>query len=188
MTQRCFMLCTTYKNVWSIICPMEVRCLTPLSKIFHLLLLLRKLEYPEKSTDLSQVTDKLDQCFIEYTPPWMGFKLTTWVVISNDCTGSCKFNYHTTTTAQVQLRWKVIVLLILMEFMIITVYKLSFHINQWKELVCWKYVSCWGSLNGICISCEVPSIADTTLGISEQYLFFCHQTEMVGHWIHITFS
>jgi hypothetical protein len=28
--------------------------------------------------------------------------------------------------------------LILMEFMIITVYKLSFHINQWKKLVCWK--------------------------------------------------
>jgi hypothetical protein len=124
-----------------------------------------------------------------------------------------------------------------MEFMIITVYKLSFHINQWKELVCWKYVFCWGSLDGICISyyihkfvihhlsiggwikrmelievksliwaqkgklyiiyenvdgicisCEVPSIADTTLGISEQYLFFCHQTGMVGHWIHITFS
>jgi hypothetical protein len=95
----------------------------------------------------------------------------------NDCKSSCKFNYHTTTTAQVQLRWKVIVLLILMEFMIITVYKISFHIIQWKELVCWKYVFCWGSLDGICISCEVPSIADTTLDISEQYLFFCHQTE-----------
>ena len=73
------------------------------------------------------------------------------VVIGNDCTGSCKFNYHTSTTAQVQLRWKVIVLLILMEFMIITVYKLSFHTNQWKELVCWKYVFCWGSFDGICI-------------------------------------
>ena len=33
--------------------------LTPLSKIFQLLLLWRKLEYTEKSTDLSQVTDKL---------------------------------------------------------------------------------------------------------------------------------
>jgi hypothetical protein len=41
------------KKVWSII------CLTPLSKIFQLLLLWRELEYPEKSTDLSQVTDKL---------------------------------------------------------------------------------------------------------------------------------
>jgi hypothetical protein len=35
---------------------LEVRCLTPLSKIFQLLLLWWKLEYPEKSTDLSQVT------------------------------------------------------------------------------------------------------------------------------------
>ena len=51
--------CTIYTNVCSIICPLEVRCLTPLSKIFQLLLLWRKLEYPEKSTDLSQVTDKL---------------------------------------------------------------------------------------------------------------------------------
>jgi hypothetical protein len=59
MTQMCFMLCTTYTNFWSIICPLEVSCLTPLSKIFQLLLLWRKLEYPEKSTDLSQVTDKL---------------------------------------------------------------------------------------------------------------------------------
>ena len=51
-------------------------------------------------------------------------------MIGNDCTGSCKFNYHTTTTAQVQLR-KVIVLLILMEFMIITVYKFLFiSINE----------------------------------------------------------
>jgi hypothetical protein len=58
MTQMCFMLYTTYTNFWSIICPLEVRCLTPLSKIFQLLLLWRKLEYPEKSTELSQVTDK----------------------------------------------------------------------------------------------------------------------------------
>jgi hypothetical protein len=49
------------------------------------------------------------------------------VVIGNDCTSSCKFNYHTTTTAQVQLRWKVIVLLILMEFMIITENAFSMH-------------------------------------------------------------
>jgi hypothetical protein len=37
----------------------EVRCLTPLKKIFQLLLLWRKLDYPEKSTDLSKVADKL---------------------------------------------------------------------------------------------------------------------------------
>jgi hypothetical protein len=33
LTQRCFMLCTTYTNFWFIVCPLEVRCLTPLSKI-----------------------------------------------------------------------------------------------------------------------------------------------------------
>ena len=27
--------------------------------------------------------------------PWSRFELTTWVVIGTDCTGSCKFNYHT---------------------------------------------------------------------------------------------
>ena len=33
---------------------------------------------------------------IEYTSPWTGFELTT---LGTDCTGSCKFNYHTITTA-----------------------------------------------------------------------------------------
>jgi hypothetical protein len=54
-------------------------------------------------------------------------------------------SYHTLTRF-------IIVLLILMEFMIITVYKISFHINQWTELVCWQSVFCWGSLeNGVSI-------------------------------------
>ena len=39
----------------------------------------------------------LSHC-IEYTLPWTGFKLTTLVVIGSDYTGSCKCNYHTTTT------------------------------------------------------------------------------------------
>jgi hypothetical protein len=57
MTQRCFMLCSTYTKLCSIIYPLDVGCSTPLSKIFQLLLSWRKLEYPVKSTDLSQVTD-----------------------------------------------------------------------------------------------------------------------------------
>jgi hypothetical protein len=35
---------------------------------------------------------------IEFTSPWMGFELTTLVVIGIDCTGSCKSTYHTITT------------------------------------------------------------------------------------------
>jgi hypothetical protein len=53
-------------------------------------------EDPAKTTDLWQVTDKLYQ--IMYTSPWSRFKLTTSVVIGTDCTGSCKFNYHSITT------------------------------------------------------------------------------------------
>jgi hypothetical protein len=58
--------------------------------------------YKWLTTNLSQVTDKLYHImFIEYTSPWVGFKLKTLVVIGTDCTGRCKFNYHniTTTTA-----------------------------------------------------------------------------------------
>ena len=44
-------------------------------------------------TDLQQDTDNL-------------FELETLVVIDIDCTGSCKSNYHTTTTASVLTRNK----------------------------------------------------------------------------------
>ena len=33
-----------------------------------------------------------------------GFELTTLVMIGTDCTGSCKFNYHTITTTKASVR------------------------------------------------------------------------------------
>ena len=41
----------------------------------------------------------ITKCCIEYTSPRTGFGPTTLVVISTDCTSSCKSNYHTITTA-----------------------------------------------------------------------------------------
>ena len=45
--------------------------------------------YPEKTTDLSQDTDKLyHKCWIEYISPLTGFEHTILVGIGTACTGS----------------------------------------------------------------------------------------------------
>ena len=59
---------------------------------------LRKPEYQKKTTDLSQVIDKLYHIYIEYTSPWTGIELLTLVAIGTNCTGNWKFNYYMITT------------------------------------------------------------------------------------------
>ena len=120
---------STWALVWSVVCiylPLEhvlcfplfgFWCLMPLStKYFSYIVAVSfigggsKPEYREKTTDLSQVTDKVYHIMLYRVHlTRAGFKLTTLVVIGADCIGSYKSNHHTIMTIWQPLLWRTFV-------------------------------------------------------------------------------
>ena len=106
MTQ---MMCRDCKFDYISYTGLGVWCLMPLSTIFHLyrggqFYWWRKPEYPEETTDLSQVTDSLD-LIIMYRMHLVMSVVRTHNLIGTDCMGG-KFNYHVITTMTTLIYYK----------------------------------------------------------------------------------
>ena len=101
-----------FSQVWIRVSVMRLWCLTPLPTIFKLyrgsqFYWWKKPQYPEKTTDLLQVTDILNHIMYRVHITWAGFELTTLVVIGTDCQtwGQLLSNVIDYITIPLQFSW-----------------------------------------------------------------------------------
>ena len=92
----------------------------------------------DKTTDLSQVTDKLYDIILHRAHlTCAGFELTTLLVIGSDCIGSFKSSYHMITTTIVPVLFGS-----LQTFSYTNVYTVSVHTNKLKYFFLRKLFDC----------------------------------------------
>ena len=72
---------------------------------WRIVLMVEETGVPEKTTDLSQVTDNINDIMLHWVHLASAeFELTALLVICTDCTGSCRSNYHAITTTTIPMK------------------------------------------------------------------------------------
>ena len=89
-----------------------------------------------------QVTDKLCHIML-YNSHWSSFKLTTSVVIGNDCIGSCKSNYHAITAKTTPRIFYIHVLWL---------YLFCCWISSYQEVEGWDPINLLNTTTFLCLS------------------------------------